>query len=106
MIDIRAPDSTLELAVAQVRALLQRLRQGAMTQVDFDRSAAQRERWNLEGSLDPRHRVVELFRRPTQEGDAPSLPRTPALSLESWRAWAAAVFKDEKLVVVMAHPKR
>ena len=56
--------------------LLDRLRQGAMAQADFERSAAQRERWELEASLDPRRRLVDLWRR----ADPKAKPNTKANS--------------------------
>ena len=100
VIDVRAPEATLEAAVAQVRALLQRLRQGAIGTADFERSQALRDRWELEASLDPRRRLINLWRDPR-----PAPPSFP-LSLEGWRAWAANTLSDEKLVVVIAKPKR
>jgi hypothetical protein len=100
VIDVRAPEATLEAAVAQVRALIQRLRQGAISPADFERSQALRDRWELEASLDPRRRLLNLWRDPR-----PS-PAPFPLSLEGWRAWAANTLSDEKLVVVIAKPKR
>ena len=100
VIDVRAPEATLDAAVAQVRALLQRLRQGAIGPADFERSQAVRDRWELEASLDPRRRLISLWRDPR-----PS-PAPVPLSLEGWRAWAANTLSDEKLVVVIAKPKR
>jgi hypothetical protein len=101
VIDVRAPEGTLDAAVAQVRALLQRLRQGAIAPADFDRSQALRERWELEAALDPRRRLVSLWREAR-----PAPPSVAPLSLEGWRAWAANTLSDEKLVVVIAKPKR
>jgi hypothetical protein len=98
VVDVRAPDSQLDAAVAQVRGLFQRLRQGAMLQADLDRSGAQRDKWDLEASLDPRRRLVDLWR------DAPPNPKV--VSLEAWRVWAASALKDDKLIVVLARPKR
>jgi hypothetical protein len=83
-----------------VRALFQRLRQGAIGPADFERSQALRERWELEASLDPRRRLLNLWR------DARPSPPSFPLSLEGWRAWAANTLSDEKLVVVIAKPKR
>ncbi len=99
VVDVRAPESSLEAVVAQVRGLYDRLRQGAMGQGDFDRSTAQRERWDLEASLDPRRRLVDLWRepRPPKGAFAPSL--------DGWRAWAAGALRDDKLVVVLAKPR-
>jgi hypothetical protein len=115
VIDVRAPEATLDAAVAQVRALLQRLRQGAIGPADLERSQALRERWELEASLDPRRRLINLWReaRPaaaSAPSSAPSSPPSsstlPPPSLDGWRAWVANTLSDEKLVVVMARPKR
>jgi hypothetical protein len=100
VVDVRAPEATLDAAVAQVRALLQRLRQGAITSADFERSQALRDRWELEASLDPRRRLITLWREPK-----PPPPASP-LSIEGWRAWVANTLSDEKLVVVVAKPKQ
>jgi hypothetical protein len=99
VVDIRAPESSLEAVVAQVRGLIDRLRQGVMGQSDFERSAAQRDRWDLEASLDPRRRLVDLWREPR----SPKAVFAP--SLEGWRAWAAGALRDDKLVVVLAKPR-
>ena len=107
VIDVRAPEATLDAAVAQIRALLQRLRQGAIGPTDLERSQALRERWELEASLDPRRRLINLWRDPRAGAAAP--PPAAALappSLEGWRAWVANTLSDEKLVVVIAKPKR
>jgi hypothetical protein len=100
VIDVRAPEATLDAAVAQIRALLQRLRQGAVTPADFERSQALRDRWDLDASLDPRRRLITVWREPR-----PPPPAVP-LSIEGWRAWVANTLSDEKLVVVIAKPKR
>jgi hypothetical protein len=97
IVDVRAGEASLEGAVAQVRGLFDRLRQGAIGAADFERSAAQRERWDVEASLDPRRRLVELWR------DKKALKTAP--SLEALRAWAAASLRDDKLVVVLAKPR-
>ena len=108
VIDVRAPEATLDAAVAQVRALLQRLRQGAIGPIDFERSQALRERWELEASLDPRRRLIGLWREARPGVATPAVTNPPAapLSLDGWRAWAANTLGDEKLVVVIAKPKR
>ena len=117
VIDVRAPEATFDAAVAQVRALLQRLRQGAIGPADLERSQALRDRWELEASLDPRRRLINLWRDGRTNASAPSsgfAPTTsaasgsplPPPSLDGWRAWVANTLSDEKLVVVMAKPKR
>jgi hypothetical protein len=98
VVDVRAPDTQLDAAVAQVRGLFQRLRQGAFSQADVDRSLALRDKWDLEASLDPRRRVVDLWR------DVRASSR--AVSLDAWRTWTASALRDDKLIVVLARPKR
>jgi hypothetical protein len=102
VVDIRTSEASLDGAVAQVRGLFERLRQGAIAASDFERSLAQRDKWDLEASLDPHRRIVDLWRDP-RPGKPPSPPSPP--SLEAWRAWAASALRDEKLVVVLAKPR-
>jgi hypothetical protein len=104
VVDVRASDANLEPVVAQVRALLQRLAQGAMTMADLSRSAASLEKWRREASLDPRRRLLDLWRDPP-EAPAPVIEPGGAL-LEAWRSWAATSLQDDKLVIVLARPKR
>ena len=101
MVDVRAPDAQLDAAVAQIRGLFQRLRQGVLSQADLDRSTAQRDKWDLEASLDPRRRLVDLWREPP-----PVQPAPKVISLDAWRAWAASALRDDKLIVVLLRPKR
>jgi hypothetical protein len=98
VVDVRAPETQLDAAVAQVRGLFQRLRQGAFSQADLDRSVSLRDKWDLEGSLDPRRRLVDLWRDVR--------PSAKAVSLDAWRNWAATALRDDKLIVVLARPKR
>jgi hypothetical protein len=106
IVDVRAPDTNLDAAVTQVRALLQRLSQGAMTQADLSRGSALRDKGNFEASLDPRRRLAELWR-----GSSDGAPPVPSGSsgpgsLEGWRSWASSSLRDDKLIVVVAKPKR
>jgi hypothetical protein len=99
VVDVRAPEPQLDAAVAQIRGLFQRLSQGAIAQADLERSATLRDKWDAEAALDPRRRLVDLWR------DARPSPKPPA-TLEAWRAWAAGALKDDKLIVVLARSKR
>jgi hypothetical protein len=99
VIDIRAPEGGLESAVAQTRGVLARMRQGALTAADLDRALAVRRKAELEASLDPRRRLVELWK-------ASSVAPPAAPSLETWKAWAASALAEDRVVVVLGRPKR
>ncbi|HEY8042072.1 MAG TPA: hypothetical protein VIF15_19850 [Polyangiaceae bacterium] len=94
---IVADDASLDGAVAQTRALLDRLRQGALREDDRARAASSLARASLAVSLDPRARTIELWR-----GD----PASPAPSLDALRAFAASMLRDDALVIVAARPPR
>jgi hypothetical protein len=99
VVDVRGPDDRIEPAVAQVRALFQRLAQGAAAPVERDRAASLRARRLLEGSLDPHRRVAALWRGSDPGEGAP-------FSIDAWRAFHAAIFRDEATIVAVARPKR
>ena len=90
-------DESLDDAVAQTRALLDRLRQGAIREQDRARAAGALARAALADSLDPRARTIDLWR-----GRASS----PAPSIEALRAFAASALRDDGLVIVAARPPR
>jgi hypothetical protein len=96
-VKITGADSTLDAAVAQTRVLLDRVRQGALTEDDRSRASAAVARSRLAASLDPRARVIALWR-----GDA----APPAPSLDSMKAFASTALHDESLVVVVSRPPR
>jgi len=98
VVRIEAPDASLDAAVAQARALLDRLRQGAIDEADRARATAVVVHARAVADLDPRTRAIGLWR-----GD--SAPPGPP-SLESLRAFAAATLRDEALVIVAARPPR
>jgi hypothetical protein len=97
VVRITAPDGSLDAAVAQTRVLLDRIRQGALTDDDRARASAVVARARLAASLDPRARTIELWR-----GEGPVV----APSLDALRAFAAAAMRDEGLVIVAARPPR
>jgi hypothetical protein len=96
VLHVGASARTLDAAVAQVRALLDRLRQGAFTEADRSRAAARLASLDLAASLEPRGRLVRLWR-----GD-PAPAATP--SLEAVRAWLADGVHDDGLVIVASRP--
>jgi len=109
MIELKAPAAALLPLSAQVRGLLDRLRQGALSADDLTRALALNQAAELERSLDPRRRIVDLFRdaRDANEGtQRAQLPIRPSPSLDAWRTWASATLRDDRLVVVFTRAKR
>jgi hypothetical protein len=98
VVRIAGADPSVDAAVAQVRALLDRLRQGALREEDRAHAAAALGKDRLAASLDPRARVIDLWRG---EGSAAAAP-----SLDDLKAFAAAALRDEHLVIVAARPPR
>jgi hypothetical protein len=94
---VTAPDASLDAAVAQVRVLMDRVRQGALSEEDRRRAGVAIARERLSASLDPRARTIELWR-----GES----NAPEPSLDGMRDVAAAVLHDEALVIVAARPAR
>jgi hypothetical protein len=90
-----AADTTLDTAVAKVRALLERLRQGELREEDRARASAALARLVVSASLDPRARVIDLWR-----GEA----STVAPSLDTLRAFASATLRDDALLIVAERP--
>jgi hypothetical protein len=89
----------LDGAVAETRALLQRIRQGSLVEADRTRAIAERATAALASELDPRSRLLALWRTAGSPGGPPP-------SLEALRAFAAATLLDESLVIVAARPPR
>jgi hypothetical protein len=90
-----ADDASLDAAVAQTRALLDRLRQGALREEDVARATRVLARAQLSAALDPRLRTIALWR-----GEAPATPPT----VDALRAFAATTLRDDALVIVAARP--
>ena len=94
----------LDAAVAQTRALLDRLRQGAMVEADRTRAGAARTREDLAAALDPRSRLVALFRGDPVSGPVGSAATPPPL--DALRAFAATTLRDDALIIVAVRPAR
>ncbi|MDB4993778.1 MAG: exonuclease SbcC, partial [Myxococcaceae bacterium] len=99
VIRITSGQAALDAAVAQTRVLLARLQKGAIDEGERARAIALRQRADLQRALDPRARLVALWRG---EPDAPP----PPPSLEALRAFAGATLKDDALVIVAARAPR
>jgi hypothetical protein len=82
-------------AVAQVRALLERLGRGAVSQEDVVLAERELSRAELETSLDPRRRIIDLFRGATQQ---------PPLDLSALRAFQALLAGSHHTVVYVRSP--
>src|SRR6185295_10449290 len=91
----------LDAAVAQVRALLDRMRQGALTDADRARAATALAARDLAESLDPARRLAALWSAPAQ---APAAATGP--TLDALRAYAATALKDDALVIVAVRAPR
>ena len=76
LIDVRALPEDVPEGVARVRGLLERLSQGAVTPGELKLAEAELERRDALGRLDPRRRIVELWRG----------ARPPAVDLPTLRA--------------------
>jgi hypothetical protein len=92
-----ASDTSVDHAVAQTRVLFERLRTGALTETEVTLAVQRRNEADLRRSLDPRQRLVALWR---DEATA------PAWTLEALRAFCAAALREEALVIVAARPPR
>jgi hypothetical protein len=92
-----ATDGSLDRAVAQTRALLDRIRQGALHDEDRAHADVAVARSRAALALDPRARLVDLWR-----GDVPyALPL-----LDELRTFAAATLHDDAFVIIAARPAR
>ncbi len=96
VVHLDAPATALDAAVAQTRALFDRLRQGALRAEDIARVEKRDAAARDEAMRDPRARVIALFR-----DDKPT--KTP--TLDAVRAAAAAILRDDALVIVAARPR-
>ncbi|MEY2930381.1 MAG: hypothetical protein RL033_1130 [Pseudomonadota bacterium] len=96
VIEVRALDGKREEAVAQVRGLLERLRLGAATSEDAQLGQVLLQGRAAELALNPRGRVLDVWR------GARSQPRSG--SLEGLRALHRAAFEGGREIVVLTDP--
>ncbi|WP_394849370.1 hypothetical protein LZC95_18230 [Pendulispora brunnea] len=100
VVRIASADGALDGAVAQTRALLDRLRQRGLDEADRQRAAAARARAEQRALLEPHGRLLALFRdAPTHDRDAPP-------PLDALRSFAATTLRDDALVIAAARPPR
>ena len=101
VIRISSVQAALDGAIAQTRALLERLRQEAITGADRARGLEHLRAQELDAALDPKNRLLALWR-----GEPKALTVDTAPSLEALRTFAAATLRDESLVLVAPRPPR
>jgi hypothetical protein len=94
VIEIHAMDGKREEAVAQVRGLLERLRNGAATPGDAQSARDYVVASEAQRQLNPRGRVVDLWHGKRRE----------TATLESLRALHRAAFEAGREVVVLTEP--
>ena len=87
----------LDAAVAQVRSLFDRVRQGSLSPSDFAHASALLADRELASSLDPSRRVLALWK-----GATPPQPPTA----DALRAFASSTLRDEALIIVAVRPPR
>ena len=96
VVEVHGADDALEPAISQTKALFARLAQGAAFDPDLERVRGVDAAVEF-GRLDPRQRVLDLWR-------SEALVET-SLTLASWRAWLSAAFRDDaKTAVVVERP--
>jgi hypothetical protein len=92
VIEVHAVDEKIDQAVAQVRGLLARLRAGASTDGDAARAQDYFARYQAQRQLDPRQRIVELWR---------GTDRAPAGTLQGLRRLHQSLLDPEREVIVI-----
>lgn len=97
LLELHAPDDSIEHAVAGLRSLVQRLAEDALSTDEFERARTELRRRAFLASLDPRKRIVDLVSGSEAE-------RAP--TLEGARSLAARIFREESTVLVLARPKQ
>ncbi len=95
--------ASLDNAVMQARALVDRLKQSGLGAADHERATASVARAAVVSALDPRLRLVATWRGMAVPTAAQPLPRGRA-SLDDVRAFAAKRLGEESLVVVASRP--
>jgi hypothetical protein len=96
-IRLQASDGAIDAGVARARAIIEKLRLEGPTADDWSRASSAVSDARLAASLQPRQRVVDLW---LSQSDLP----TP--SLDTLRAFAASVLRDDSLLVIAARPPR
>jgi hypothetical protein len=97
---IGSAQGSLDAAVAEARVLFDRLRQEGLTEADRTRALAKIADARLESTLDPKARLVALWRGDTD------MPPSGFPGLEEIKAFAARTLREEALTIVASRPPR
>jgi hypothetical protein len=97
MVRVESSEDALDGAVMQLRALVDRLRQGGLPPADQARAVDAASR----AALDPRARLVATWR-----GESLASPRRPAPNADAIRAYATKYLGEDSMIVVAARPGR
>lgn len=103
VIRIVSSQASLDAAVMQTRALLDRIHKGGLVQNELDRAQALVTRSSLMVSLDPRARIVATWRG---EAIATTSTARPRVTAEDVRAFAQKSLAEDAMVVVAVRPGR
>jgi hypothetical protein len=98
VVRIASSDAALDNAIAQTRALFDRIRSGALTTDQLTRAAQRRSQDELSSALDPRARLVATWRSANSKSSPPSI--------DALKNFAASFFHDDNWVIVAARPPR
>lgn len=111
VVRIVAPEASLDAAVMQARALLDRLQKGGLEAPAFERAVTTEARSSL--ALDPRARAIAAWRGERIGRSEPSAAKkpeggspVPAPTAESLRAFARRYLAEDSMIVVAARPPR
>lgn len=99
VIRVVAPQASLDSAVMQTRALIDRVHKGGLLQPDFDRATSRADRNLLRASLDPRTRVIATWR-------GESIGAKTRATREDARVFAQRSLGEETMIVVASRPAR
>ncbi|AKV02912.1 exonuclease SbcC [Labilithrix luteola] len=104
VVRIVGTQATLDAAVMQTRALVDRLRKAGLSAADVERANAKVASEAVSSALDPRARVVATWR----EKPVPPAtdPKSPSATADDVKAFALKYLGEESMIVVAARPPR
>lgn len=105
VVRIVSTQASLDNAVMQARALVDRVKKGGLTASDHERATLAASRAALEAALDPRARIVATWRGEPIPTAAQPLARGAA-GIDDVRAFTAKYLAEETMIVVAARPSR